>query len=103
MTYCSFGENLKKLRKGRGMTQSELGGKIGLSKAVISKYETGLGYPSFDVLIRIAKFFGVTTDYLLGVSGDKLMDITGLTESQADALHRMVAELRTANRSGSNS
>ena len=103
MTYCSFGENLKNLRKGRGMTQSELGGKIGLSKAVISKYETGLGYPSFDVLIRIAKFFGVTTDFLLGVSGDKLMDITGLTESQADALHRMVAELRTANRSGFNS
>lgn len=85
------------------MTQSELGSKIGLSKAVISKYETSLGYPSFDVLIRIAKFFGVTTDYLLGVSGDKLMDITGLTESQADALHRMVAELRTANRSGANS
>ena len=101
MTYCSFGENLKKLRKGRSMTQSELGGKIGLSKAVISKYETGLGYPSFDVLIRIAKFFGVTTDYLLGVSGDKLMDITGLTESQADLLHRMVAELRTANRANS--
>ena len=101
MTYCSFGENLKKLRKGRSMTQSELGGKIGLSKAVISKYETGLGYPSFDVLIRIAKFFGVTTDYLLGVSGDKLMDITGLTESQADALQRMVAELRTANRANS--
>lgn len=103
MTYCSFGENLKKLRKGRGMTQSELGGKIGLSKAVISKYETGLGYPSFDVLIRIAQFFGVTTDYLLGVSGEKLMDITGLTASQADILHRMVAELRNANRSGSNS
>ena len=101
MTYCSFGENLKKLRKGRSMTQSELGSKIGLSKAVISKYETGLGYPSFDVLIRIAKFFGVTTDYLLGVSGDKLMDITGLTESQADLLHRMVAELRTANRANS--
>jgi transcriptional regulator with XRE-family HTH domain len=98
MTYCEFGENLKKLRKGKGMTQSELGGHIGLSKAVISKYETGLGYPSFDVLIRIAQYFGVTTDYLLGVSGARSMDITGLTESQADALHRLVSELRTANR-----
>lgn len=97
MTYCEFGENLRNLRKGRGMTQSELGGKISLSKAVISKYETGLGYPSFDVLIRIARFFGVTTDYLLGVAGSKSLDITGLTESQADALHRLVAELRSAN------
>jgi transcriptional regulator with XRE-family HTH domain len=96
MTYCEFGENLRKLRKGRGMTQSELGGQIGLSKAVISKYETGLGYPSFDVLIRIARFFGVTTDYLLGVAGNKSMDITGLTESQAEVLHKLVAELRSA-------
>lgn len=98
MTYCEFGENLRKLRKGKSMTQSELGGKIGLSKAVISKYETGLGYPSFDVLIRIARFFGVSTDFLLGVAGNKSMDITGLTESQAEALHRLVAELRSANR-----
>lgn len=98
MIYSQFGETLKQLRKGRGMTQSELGAKIGLSKAVISKYETGLGYPSFDVLILIAQFFGVSTDYLLGVAGIKSLDISGLTETQADALHRLVAELRTANR-----
>ncbi len=97
MTYCEFGSILKKLRKGRGMTQSELGSKIGLSKAVISKYETGLGYPSFDVLIRIAKHFGVSTDFLLGVAGSKSMDISGLTEPQAETLQRLVAELRSAN------
>lgn len=97
MTYCEFGEILKKLRKGRGMTQSELGAQIGLSKAVISKYETGLGYPSFDVLIRFSRFFGVSTDYMLGVAGSKLLDISGLTESQADALQRLAAELRIAN------
>ena len=98
MTYCNFGDVLRTLRKGRGMTQSELGAQIGLSKAVISKYETGLGYPSFDVLIRISQFFGVSTDYMLGVAGSKTMDISGLTESQADALHRLAAELRFANR-----
>ena len=100
MTYCNFGEILRTLRKGRGMTQSELGAQIGLSKAVISKYETGLGYPSFDVLIRISQFFGVSTDYMLGVAGCKSMDLSGLTETQADVLHRLAAELRIANRSG---
>jgi transcriptional regulator with XRE-family HTH domain len=98
MNYCEFGENLKRLRKGKGMTQSELGTQIGLSKAVISKYETGLGYPSYDVLIRIAQYFSVTTDYLLGVAGDRSMDISGLTETQAEAVLRLVAELRSANR-----
>lgn len=101
MTYCEFGVILRKMRKDRGMTQSELGAKIGLPKAVISKYETGLGYPSFDVLIRIAQFFGVSTDYMLGVAGNKTLDITGLTGSQAALLHHLVAELRSANNAAS--
>ena len=97
MAYCNLGEVLRKLRKGRGMTQTELGNQVGLSKAVVSKYETGIGYPTFDVLIRIAQFFGVSTDYLLGISGSRTLDITGLTESQADTLNRLVAEFRQAN------
>ena len=67
MNCCDFGENFKKLRKSRNITQKELGAKIGLSKAVVSKYENGMGYPTYDVLIRIAQYFCVTTDYLLGL------------------------------------
>jgi len=99
MNSCDFGENLKRLRKGRNLTQQELGASIGLSKAVVSKYENGMGFPTFDVLIRIAQFFGVSTDYLLGVCGSRLIDITGLTESQADSIHLLVSEFRKANRS----
>lgn len=94
MSYCEFGDNLKALRKKRNLTQSELGSNIGLSKAVISKYENGLGYPTFDVLIRFANFFGVTTDYLLGVEHGKTIDVTGLTEQQIDILHYLIAEFR---------
>lgn len=50
--YCEFGENLKKLRTARSLTQASFGNRVGLSKAVVSKYENGLGYPTFDVLIR---------------------------------------------------
>lgn len=52
MSYYDFGETLKRLRESHGLTQSELGSHIGISKAVISKYETGMGYPSLDVLTR---------------------------------------------------
>lgn len=97
MNYCNFGENLKKLRKGRNLTQKELGAKIGLSKAVVSKYENGMGYPAFDVLIRIAQYFGVTTDYLLGVAGNQTVDVSGLTEGQIEAIHRVIAEFQRAN------
>ena len=97
MNYRDFGGNLKKLRKARNLTQQELGAKIGLSKAVVSKYENGIGYPTFDVLIQIARYFGVTTDYLLGVTGTMAVDVSGLTDSQTDAVHRLIAEFRKAN------
>ena len=97
MNYCDFGENLKRLRKSRHLTQKELGSKIGLSKAVVSKYENSMGYPSFDVLIRIAQYFGVTTDYLLGVSGSKTVDVSGLSDSQVDSIQQIISEFHKAN------
>lgn len=97
MNYCDFGENLKKLRKSRNLTQKELGAKVGLSKAVVSKYETSMGYPTFDVLIRIAQYFGVTTDYLLGVGGCKTVDVSNLTDSQIDTIHQIIAEFSKIN------
>lgn len=97
VNFCNFGENLRRLRKSRNLTQQELGVKVGLSKAVISKYENGMGYPSFDVLIRIAQYFGVTTDYLLGVLESKTIDVSGLTDSQVDSIHQLISEFRKAN------
>lgn len=98
MYYFKFGENLKELRTSHGLTQKELGDKVGLSKAVVSKYENALGYPTFDVLIRIASFFNVTTDYLLGVDGRKTIDVSDLTASQLETIHRLMAEFRKLNK-----
>ena len=98
MNYCDFGSTLKQLRKNRNLTQKELGLKIGLSKAVISKYETGMGYPTFDVLIEIARYFGVTTDYLLGVSGSKTINVSALTNEQTHIIQQLVSEFTKANK-----
>ena len=98
MNFCDFGAILKHLRKSHNLTQESLGVSLGLSKAVVSKYENGLGYPTFDVLIKIADYFGVTTDYLLGVSRGKVVDVSSLTDSQIDAVHRLIAEFNKANK-----
>lgn len=98
MNYSDFGENLKTLRKSRNLTQKELGLMVSLSKAVVSKYENGMGYPSFDILIRIAQYFGVTTDYLLGVSRGKTVDVSGLTDSQIATIHQIISEFQLANK-----
>lgn len=62
-----FGITLKTLRTQNNYTQVQLAQKLGLTKSVISAYETGLRLPSYDVLINIAKIFKVSTDYLLGM------------------------------------
>lgn len=98
MYYYVLGENLKKLRKKRGLTQKAFGDRFGLSKAVVSKYENGMGHPDYDVLIRIAQFFGVTTDELLGVERANSIDVTGLTESQIGIIHQLIAEFKNTNK-----
>ena len=97
MYYSKFGDNLRQLRKNRNLTQEELGAQVGLSKAVVSKYENSLGYPTFDVLINIASFFGVTTDFLLGVSNGKTVDVSALTDSQVALIQHIISEFAEAN------
>lgn len=57
---------IKELRKAHGLTQEELGKKLNVQKAAISKYETGAVVPNGEVLKRLSTIFNVTTDYLLG-------------------------------------
>ena len=92
MNTCNFGTVLKALRKSHNLTQEEFGSKVGLSKAVVSKYENGIGYPTFDMLILIADYFCVTTDYLLGVEKIKTLDVSNLSENQIDILLRVIRE-----------
>lgn len=98
MSYYDFGDIFKSLRKRKGLSQSEIGKHIGgLSKSVISNYENGINYPDYETLIRIAKYFRVTTDYLLGNGNDTLIDVSGLTESQLDTVRNVITEFAKAN------
>lgn len=98
MNVCDFGSVLKQLRKSHNLTQEELGLRVGLSKAVVSKYENGMGYPTFDTLIQIAEYFNVTTDYLLGVTKNKTINVSGLSETQIESLQRIITEFNINNK-----
>jgi len=66
-------EKLQELRKERGLTQEELAEALYVSRAAISKWESGRGYPSIDSLKALAEFYSVTIDDLL--SSEKLISI----------------------------
>ncbi len=63
-----FGENLKKLRKSKDLTQEAFADFLGMSFQAISKWERGESYPDITMLPTIASFFGVTVDSLLGTN-----------------------------------
>ena len=62
-----FAQGLKSLRKEIGLSQEALAKKLNLDKSTIAKYETEKILPSIEMLIIFAKFFKVSTDYLLGL------------------------------------
>lgn len=63
-----FAQILTNLREEKGVYQKELAACLNVSIATISNYENGVHHPDLDTLCRIADYFGVTTDYLLGRS-----------------------------------
>ena len=89
-----FVNTLKTLRLKNNMTQAQLAQKLGLTKSVISAYETGLRLPSYDILIHIAKIYHVSTDYLLGFERKQEIDLSGLSEEEIDALLNLIKAMK---------
>ena len=90
----NFGENLIMLRTGQKMTQQALADRIGVAKSVVSYYESGERYPSYDVLVRIAHIFHTTTDYLLDMKRERVIDVSGLSEDDIAAVTSVVEALK---------
>ena len=93
----NFGNRLKTLRIKKKLTQQQLADLLGLTKSVISAYENRLRYPAYDVLIKIARIFKVSTDFLLGVEIKREIDTSGLTDEQVEALIVLIDTIRNNN------
>lgn len=63
----TFYKQLKEMREEKGFSQRKLASELEVTQACIAKWETGNREPSLDDLIKIARYFGVTTDFLLGL------------------------------------
>lgn len=62
-----FAERLKELREEKGLTLSQLGKEIGISYVAIGRWEKKQRIPNIESLKIIAKYFGVSADYLIGL------------------------------------
>ena len=61
-----FGDNIKRLRKNKGLKQQELAEILGVKRNTYSDWENGKTEPSFDNLFKLADFFDISLDWLFG-------------------------------------
>ena len=91
----NLGERLRALRLEKHITQTEMSRRIGVSKAMISSYELEQRQPSYGILIKFAAFFGVTSDFLLGLEKERTISVEGLAEREVEVVANMIEILRS--------
>ena len=81
-----FSERLKYLRKIKGITQVELSKYLGYGYTAISNYENTVHQPDYDTLMKIAEYFGVSVDFLIGF--DDSVERTDCIPEEIKLLHK---------------
>lgn len=94
-----FADRLKYLRRAKGLTQVELAMKLGVKKQSVSNWENDNIVPSVEMLEKIATFFRVSTDYLLGRDdlpndGIKRFGYNGFNTQEAEHIRAIVDDIR---------
>lgn len=93
-----IGEQIKALRTAHNMTQVQLARRLNVSKQSVSNWENNNILPSVEQVVRIAEYFGCTTDYLLEMeSGRVFIEVGSLTERQAADIQRVVNDMKELN------
>lgn len=81
---------IRQLRKENRITQVELASIIDVKKQTISNWENNNIAPSIEMLIRLATYFNVSTDYLLGLDKKEHLNITGLSKIERMHIQNIV-------------
>jgi transcriptional regulator with XRE-family HTH domain len=89
-----MGNKLKSLRLEYNLTQKQVADRIGLATSAVSSYESGTRYPTYDTLAKLSYIFHVSTDYLIGITDKRTIDVTGLDESEIELISQLVNKLR---------
>ena len=88
-------QRIRTLRQTRSMSQVQLARLLGVTKQSVSNWENNNIQPSIDMLVKIARFFSVSTDYLLCLDDRQLLDTSGLSPQVIAHLQQLIDDIRT--------
>lgn len=84
---------IKELRLSFNLNQVEFAKKLSITKQTVSNWENNNILPSIEMLTKIADYFNVTTDYLLGRDERKLINVSALTDEEIAHLSMIINDL----------
>ena len=90
-----IGKRLRDLRTGIHLSQVELAKALHVTKQSVSNWENDNIQPSIEMLLKIAEFFSVSTDYLLARDEGKYLDVSDLSDVVVTHLRQLIEDLRT--------
>lgn len=89
-----LGQRINELRLAFGWSQVELAKRLNIAKQTVSNWENDNIQPSIEMLVRLAKLFNVTTDYLLGLDDIPRLNIEGLPTEMVAHLAQLIEDYR---------
>lgn len=82
MENLSIGSKLSSLRENLSLTQDEVSKNLGISNKTLSKWELGASEPNLEMLTKLAKYYNVSTDYILGIKNEETITCAKLIEKE---------------------
>lgn len=89
-----LGQRISELRTSLGWSQVELAKRLGVAKQTVSNWENENIQPSIEMLVRLARLFNVTTDYLLGLENIPRLNVDGLPGSVVAHISQLIEDYR---------
>ena len=81
---------IKALREQSGLSQTHLARRLNITRSSVCAWEQGLSCPTAQYLIELAGLFRVSTDYILGLSTEQTLDLSGLNEEEKRIVQNLV-------------
>ena len=89
----SLGNRLRQLRQNNRLRQAQVASLVGVNKNTMCSYENDVRQPSYEILVRLATIYRVSTDYLLGCESKRTVDVSGLTPKEIQTITELVADM----------
>ena len=90
-----FGDVIKELRLSHNLNQVQLANELNVSKQTISNWENNNILPSIEMLVKISRFFSVSTDFLLELENRDYIEVTGLSKTQLAHVQQIIHDIQT--------